>query len=433
MTDWPRLQAFDRDHIWHPYAKMPNPQPPLAVTSTQGSRITLADGRELIDGMSSWWAAIHGYNHPDIVRAMHAQIDTMPHIMFGGLTHEPAIQLAQQLVELSPEGLEKVFFVDSGSVAMEVAIKMALQYQISRGKPSKSRLVSIKGGYHGDTFATMALCDPDNGMHTTFGPLLPRHFFASRPNPGMDNPDNSDIEALEAMLAKHHDQIAAITLEPIIQGAGGMRPYRPAYLKQVRDLCDRFDVLLIADEIATGFGRTGELFGCDWAGITPDIMALGKTLTGGHITLAATLATEAVSDTISQGEPGLLMHGPTYMGNPLACAAASANIDTLLASPWQANIARIQQHFETHLRPLNERDSVKDVRILGAIAAVELTRADLGPRIQDLAVKQGVWLRPFGALIYTMPAYNIGHSDLTRLTDGMKTAIDQALQESATP
>jgi adenosylmethionine-8-amino-7-oxononanoate aminotransferase len=433
MTDWPRLQAFDRDHIWHAYAKMPNPQPPLAVKSTQGSRITLADGRELIDGMSSWWAAIHGYNHPEIVRAMHAQIDTMPHIMFGGLTHEPAIQLAQKLVELTPDGLEKVFFVDSGSVAMEVAIKMALQYQISRSKLSKNRLLSIKGGYHGDTFATMAVCDPDNGMHTTFGPLLPQHFFAPRPNPGMDNTDNSDIEALEGMLAKHHDEIAAITLEPIIQGAGGMRPYRPAYLKQVRALCDRFDVLLIVDEIATGFGRTGELFGCNWAEITPDIMALGKTLTGGHITLAATLATQTVSDTISQGEPGLLMHGPTYMANPLACAAASANIDTLLDSPWQANIARIQQHFETNLRPLKDWDSVKDVRILGAIAAVELTRADLGPRIQDLAVEQGIWLRPFGALLYTMPAYNIEHPDLTRLTDGMKTAIDRALQESATP
>ncbi|KUJ71149.1 adenosylmethionine--8-amino-7-oxononanoate transaminase [Thiomicrospira sp. WB1] len=430
MTDWQSLQAFDRDHIWHPYAPMPNPQSPLAVQSTQGSRITLADGRTLIDGMSSWWAAIHGYNHSDIVAAMHHQIEVMPHIMFGGLTHQPAIDLAQKLVSLTPEGLEKVFFVDSGSVAMEVAIKMALQYQISRGKPSKSRLLSIKGGYHGDTIATMALCDPDNGMHTTFGPLLPQHFFAPRPNPGMINTDDSDIEALEAILATHHDEIAALTLEPIIQGAGGMRPYRPSYLKQARALCDHYNVLLIADEIATGFGRTGELFGCNWAGITPDIMALGKTLTGGHITLAATLATETVSRTISQGDPGLLMHGPTYMGNPLACATASANIDVLLNSPWQANIARIEHHFQSQLTPLKSHEGVKDVRILGAIAAVELDAGHLGPRIQDLAVEQGVWLRPFGALIYTMPAYNMPDPSLSQLTDGMVAAITQALDEA---
>jgi len=430
MTDWQTRQAFDRDHIWHPYAPMPNPQPPLAVQATQGSHITLADGRKLIDGMSSWWAAIHGYNHPDIVKAMHHQIDVMPHTMFGGLTHQPAIDLAQKLVSLTPEGLEKVFFVDSGSVAMEVAIKMALQYQISRGQPQKNRLLSVKGGYHGDTFATMALCDPDNGMHTTFGPLLPQHFFAPRPNPGLTNTDDSDIEALETILAAHHNEIAALTLEPIIQGAGGMRPYRPGYLKQARALCNRYDVLLIADEIATGFGRTGELFGCNWADITPDIMALGKTLTGGYITLAATLATETVSQTISQGDPGLLMHGPTYMANPLACATANANIDVLLNSPWQANIARIERHFQTHLAPLREQDGVKDVRILGAIAAVELTRAELGPRIQDLAVELGVWLRPFGALIYTMPAYNIPDPSLSGLTDGMVGAITHALKET---
>lgn len=425
---WLELLEYDQKHIWHPYAKLPNPVKAIGVKRTQGSIITLADDRELVDGMSSWWAALHGYNHPKIQQAMHEQIDTMPHIMFGGLTHEPAIELAKRLIKLSPTGLEKVFFVDSGSVAMEVAIKMAMQYWISLGIPTKNRLLTVKNGYHGDTFATMAVCDPENGMHSLFSSQLARHLFASAPQMGFDiNSDNSDIDALKALLEEHQQSVAAITLEPIVQGAGGMRFYRPDYLKQVRELCDEFDVLLIVDEIATGFGRTGKLFACEWAGISPDIMTLGKTLTGGHITLAATLTTEKISLTISSGEPGILAHGPTFMANPLACRAATANIDVLLASPWQDNIARIQAHFEESLLPLKTLDGVADTRVLGAIGVIELEREDLGAEIQAAAVESGVWIRPFGKLVYTMPAYNIPQPQLQSLTDGIETALRRVL------
>lgn len=429
MTDWTANLQFDQSHIWHPYAKMPNPIQPLAVTKTQGSIITLSNGQELVDGMSSWWAALHGYNHPRIQKAMIEQIETLPHIMFGGLTHEPAIELAKRLVKLTPEPLQKVFFTDSGSVAMEVAIKMALQYWISLNQPKKHKLLALKNGYHGDTFATMAICDPDNGMHTLFADNLTPHYFAPAPQVGFDiDSDNQDIDAFKQLLEQHHHEIAAVTLEPIVQGAGGMRFYRPDYLRQVRQLCDNYDVLLIADEIATGFGRTGKLFACEWANICPDIMALGKTLTGGHITLAATLTTEKVSQTISQGKPGLLMHGPTYMANPLACRTAATNIDVLLDSPWQTNIARIEQHLQQTLLPLKSIDGVKDARVLGAIGAIELNRSDLGETIQQLAVSENVWIRPFGKLIYTMPAYNIPSDQLHQLTKGICTAITQALK-----
>lgn len=429
MTHWQALLQFDQEHIWHPYAKMPSDTPAIGVAKTQGSIITLSDGNELVDGMSSWWAALHGYNHPVIQKAMIDQIETMPHIMFGGLTHEPAIELAKRLIKLTPEPLQKVFFTDSGSVAMEVAIKMAMQYWISLKQPQKNKLLALKNGYHGDTFATMAICDPGNGMHRLFNSTLPQHFFAPAPQKGFDiDSDNQDIAEFKTLLEKHHSEIAAVTLEPIVQGAGGMRFYRPDYLRQVRELCDEFNVLLIADEIATGFGRTGKLFACEWANISPDIMALGKTLTGGNITLAATLATEKISDTISQGNPGLLMHGPTFMANPLACRAASANIDVLLNSPWQDNIQRIESHFLNELRPLNALPGVADTRVLGAIGVIELERNDLGETIQNLAVQNGVWIRPFGKLIYTMPAYNIPTNRLTQLTEGLKTAIIQALQ-----
>uniref|UniRef100_Q31J00 Adenosylmethionine-8-amino-7-oxononanoate aminotransferase n=1 Tax=Hydrogenovibrio crunogenus (strain DSM 25203 / XCL-2) TaxID=317025 RepID=Q31J00_HYDCU len=429
MTHWQALLQFDQEHIWHPYAKMPSDTPAIGVAKTQGSIITLSDGNELVDGMSSWWAALHGYNHPVIQKAMIDQIETMPHIMFGGLTHEPAIELAKRLIKLTPPPLQKVFFTDSGSVAMEVAIKMAMQYWISLEQPQKNKLLALKNGYHGDTFATMSICDPDNGMHRLFNSTLPQHFFAPAPQKGFDiDSDNQDIAEFETLLEKHHAEIAAVTLEPIVQGAGGMRFYRPDYLRQVRELCDEFNVLLIADEIATGFGRTGKLFACEWANISPDIMALGKTLTGGNITLAATLATEKISDTISQGNPGLLMHGPTFMANPLACRAASANIDVLLNSPWQDNIQRIESHFLNELMPLNALPGVDDTRVLGAIGVIELERNDLGETIQNLAVQNGVWIRPFGKLIYTMPAYNIPTNQLTQLTEGLKTAIVQALQ-----
>ncbi|MBD3611910.1 MAG: aminotransferase class III-fold pyridoxal phosphate-dependent enzyme, partial [Hydrogenovibrio crunogenus] len=315
------------------------------------------------------------------------------------------------------------------SKSQEVAIKMAMQYWISLEQPQKNKLLALKNGYHGDTFATMSICDPDNGMHRLFNSTLPQHFFAPAPQKGFDiDSDNQDIAEFETLLEKHHAEIAAVTLEPIVQGAGGMRFYRPDYLRQVRELCDEFNVLLIADEIATGFGRTGKLFACEWANISPDIMALGKTLTGGNITLAATLATEKISDTISQGNPGLLMHGPTFMANPLACRAASANIDVLLNSPWQDNIQRIESHFLNELMPLNALPGVDDTRVLGAIGVIELERNDLGETIQNLAVQNGVWIRPFGKLIYTMPAYNIPTNQLTQLTEGLKTAIVQALQ-----
>lgn len=421
---WQSLLEFDQQHIWHPYAKMPADTPAIGVAKTQGSIITLADGTELVDGMSSWWATLHGYNHPKIQQAMHEQIDIMPHIMFGGLTHEPAIELSKRLVKLTPEGLDKVFLVDSGSVAMEVAIKMALQYWASKEQPNKNRLLTVRNGYHGDTFATMAVCDPVNGMHSLFSEVLTQHYFAPSPQMGFDiESDNEDINALKTMLEKHHDNIAAITIEPIVQGAGGMRFYRPDYLKQLRQLCDEFDVLLIADEIATGFGRTGKLFACEWADITPDIMALGKTLTGGHISLAATLASSEVSDTISQGNPGLLMHGPTFMGNPLACAAAIANIDVLMNSPWQDNIQRIEEHFTETLLPLKELDGVADTRVLGAIGVIELERSDLGPLVQAKGIENGIWLRPFGKLVYTMPAYNMSQTNLSKLTNGIIETI----------
>ena len=424
MNDWNQLLQFDQNHIWHPYAKMPADVAAIGVTKTQGSIITLADGTELVDGMSSWWATLHGYNHPKIQQAMHQQIDTMPHIMFGGLTHEPAIELAKRLVELSPKQLEKVFFVDSGSVAMEVAIKMAMQYWIAKDQPNKNKLLTVKNGYHGDTFATMAVCDPVNGMHSLFSEILTQHYFAPAPHMGFDiESDNTDIAALKSLLEQHHQNIAAATIEPIVQGAGGMRFYRPDYLKQLRQLCDEFKVLLIADEIATGFGRTGKLFGCEWAEICPDIMALGKTLTGGHISLAATLATEDISDTISQGQPGILAHGPTFMANPLACAAAIANIDLLLESPWQQNILRIENHFKQTLLPLKDLNGVKDTRVLGAIGVIELEQDHLGPQIQAEGIKQGIWIRPFGKLVYTMPAYNMSETHLICLTDGIKNSL----------
>ncbi len=428
QNNWHQLLQFDQQHIWHPYAKIPSTTPMIGVQKAKGSIITLADNKELIDGMSSWWACIHGYNHPTIQQAMHEQIEQMPHIMFGGLTHQPAIDLAKRLVKLTPLGLDKVFFSDSGSVAVEVAIKMALQYWISLKKPQKKQLMTVKNGYHGDTFATMAICDPDNGMHAIFSHALIQHHFAAAPQMGFNKTsDNGDINDFKALLSQHHQNIAAVVIEPIVQGAGGMRFYRPDYLKQVCQLCQSYNVLLIADEIATGFGRTGKLFACEWADITPDILCLGKALTGGNLTLAATLATAKISETISQGNPGLLMHGPTFMANPLACATAIASIDLLLASPWKENIHGIEKHLQQELLPLNKFFGVKDVRVLGAIGVIELDRADLGEKIQELAVQQGVWLRPFGSLIYTMPAYNIPQAQLQQLTDGMVNAVKIAL------
>lgn len=425
MNKWQSLLEFDQTHVWHPYAKLPAETPAIGVKKTNGSIITLADDREVIDGMSSWWSAIHGYNQPEIIKAMHLQLDTMPHIMFGGLTHQPAIELAQKLIELTPQKLDKVFFVDSGSVAVEVAIKMALQYWISKNQANKNKLITVKNGYHGDTFATMAICDPVNGMHGLFSEVLAKHYFAPAPEQGFAiKSDNKDIAALRAIMEKEQNNIATMVIEPIVQGAGGMRIYRPDYLKQVRNLCDEFNILLIIDEIATGFGRTGKLFACEWSNITPDIMTLGKTLTGGHISLAATLTTEKISQTISNGNPGILAHGPTYMANPLACSAALANIKALLNSNWQENIQRIEQHFIKELIPLKQIQGVKDVRVLGAIGAIELERSDLGNQIQQKALENGVWIRPFGKLVYTLPAYNIKQAELQKLTSVIRSILN---------
>ena len=428
MSNWQSNLDFDQTHVWHPYSKIPTETPAIGIKKTNGSIMTLANDNEVIDGMSSWWSTIHGYNQPDIIKAMHLQLDTMPHIMFGGLTHEPAIELAKKLIDLTPDDLDKVFFVDSGSVAVEVAIKMAMQYWISLNKPKKNKLITVKNGYHGDTFATMAICDPVNGMHGLFNQTLTKHYFAQAPEQGFTTlSDNKDIEELRGILEKKHHNIAAMIIEPIVQGAGGMRIYRPDYLKQVRRLCDQFNVLLIIDEIATGFGRTGKLFACEWANITPDIMTLGKTLTGGHISLAATLTTEKISQTISNGKPGILAHGPTYMANPLACSAALANIEVLLKSNWQENIRRIEQHFIQELIPLKQIPGIKDVRVLGAIGAIELEQDDLGNQIQQIALENGVWIRPFGKLVYTLPAYNIKQTELEKLTIVIKNSIRLSL------
>ncbi len=430
--DWQSALAFDQQHIWHPYAKLPSPHALVGVQSTQGSLITLADGQTVVDGMSSWWAAIHGYNHPFIIEQVQQQLQTMPHIMFGGLTHQPAIKLAQKLIELTPKGLDKVFFADSGSVSIEVAIKVALQYWISRNQPQKHRLLTLRNGYHGDTFATMAISDPENGMHHLFTPLLTQHLFAPAPLPGFqlaDSTEDTDISALTALVEQHHHELAAIVLEPIVQGAGGMRFYRPEYLKAARQLCDQYNLLMIVDEIATGFGRTGKLFASEWAEISPDIMCVGKALTGGTLTLAAMLCTQEISDTISQGDPGLLMHGPTFMANPLACSAANASIELLLNSPWQQSVEQLEQKLQQQLTPLKTLEGVQDVRCLGAIGVVELARDDLGPAIQAAALKHQVWLRPFGKLIYTMPAFNISEENLQILTDGMTAAITEVLSK----
>ena len=411
--------------MWHPYAP-PVASPIFGVQSAQGVRLTLTDGQELIDGMSSWWAAIHGYRHPRIEEALRHQLETLPHVMFGGLTHEPAVQLCEELVRLTPVGLERVFLSDSGSVAMEVAIKVAFQYWLAQGRPNRQKLLTVRGGYHGDTFATMAICDPVNGMHDFFHGVLSNHLFAERPSCRFNEVcEDQHLADIEQKLAHHSDEIAAVVLEPIVQGAGGMWFYAPAYLERLRALCDQHDVLLIFDEIATGFGRTGELFAALHAGVSPDIMSVGKSLTGGTLSLAATLVTEQVAETIGKSDPGALMHGPTFMGNPLACAAALASIELLGQEPWQQRVRSIERQLQVELEPCRDLAGVEDVRVLGAIGVVELREPVDMAVIQPAFVEEGIWIRPFGKLVYTMPPFIIDPNDLSRLTQGIRAVLLQ--------
>lgn len=416
--------AFDLRHIWHPYTSMSNPLPAYPIVSAKGVELTLANGKQLIDGMSSWWAAIHGYNHPELNTAVTDQLAAMSHVMFGGITHPPAVALCRKLLAITPAPLECIFLADSGSVAVEVAIKMALQYWQAKGE-KRQRIVALKRGYHGDTFGAMSVCDPDNSMHSLYKGYLPNHLFVEAPKTGFYQPWNAtDIDALRTTLAQHHQHIAAVMLEPIVQGAGGMRIYHPEYLTQARALCDEFNVLLIADEIATGFGRTGKLFACEHAGISPDIMCVGKALTGGYMTLSATLTTRHIADTISQGDAGCFMHGPTYMGNPLACAVANASLSLLEQGHWVNQVAQIEAQLKTELLPLKQAKSVKDVRVLGAIGVVEMVEPVNMAKLQKYFVDEGVWIRPFGQLIYIMPPYIISPEKLTKLTQAIEKAVN---------
>jgi adenosylmethionine-8-amino-7-oxononanoate aminotransferase len=418
---------FDQRHIWHPYTSMTKPLPAYPVESACGVMLHLADGRQLVDGMSSWWAAIHGYGVPELERALTEQAGRVAHVMLGGLTHEPVVRLCTKLVELTPAPLRKVFLSDSGSVAVEVAIKMALQYWQGLGQPRKSKLLALRGGYHGDTLGAMSVCDPVTGMHSLFRSMLPVQHFADAPATGFAEPwDDAHAADFERVLAANAADIAAVVFEPVVQGAGGMRFHSPGFVRRARELCDRHGVLLILDEIATGFGRTGRLFACEHAGVAPDILCLGKALTGGVLSLAATLCTDDVANGVCAAPPHALMHGPTFMGNPLACSVALASIELLLSSPWRERVRRIEAQLERELSVCRDLPGVADVRQLGAIGVVELVRPVDMRAITAALVARGVWLRPFGKLVYTMPPFVIQPRDLTAITSAIHDVVRDA-------